>query len=117
MVAALRSVFGPLPDQSMHEKTVVSDLIQEIYDFLRQADARELGDLFRALDAAKAAGDAAKVKEIEAQIDNYETHIVPIIADIDAGFGNEEARSEEHTSELQSRPHLVCRLLLEKKKS
>src|SRR5436305_4556182 len=28
----------------------------------------------------------------------------------------EMARSEEHTSELQSRPHLVCRLLLEKKK-
>src|SRR3989442_3056229 len=27
-----------------------------------------------------------------------------------------ELRSEEHTSELQSRPHLVCRLLLEKKK-
>src|SRR3989442_11505424 len=27
------------------------------------------------------------------------------------------ARSEEHTSELQSRPHLVCRLLLEKKKA
>src|SRR3989442_15472277 len=30
-------------------------------------------------------------------------------------LGN-SARSEEHTSELQSRPHLVCRLLLEKKK-
>src|SRR3989442_4741441 len=29
-------------------------------------------------------------------------------------FGGE--RSEEHTSELQSRPHLVCRLLLEKKR-
>src|SRR3989442_5642490 len=28
----------------------------------------------------------------------------------------ENRRSEEHTSELQSRPHLVCRLLLEKKK-
>src|SRR5690625_5618048 len=28
-----------------------------------------------------------------------------------------QARSEEHTSELQSRGHLVCRLLLEKKKS
>src|SRR5690554_7460437 len=27
-----------------------------------------------------------------------------------------QIRSEEHTSELQSRPHLVCRLLLEKKK-
>src|SRR5690554_7523433 len=29
---------------------------------------------------------------------------------------NDFSRSEEHTSELQSRPHLVCRLLLEKKK-
>src|SRR5690554_7642735 len=28
-----------------------------------------------------------------------------------------KGRSEEHTSELQSRPHLVCRLLLEKKKT
>src|SRR5690554_6021416 len=31
-------------------------------------------------------------------------------------FSWDEVRSEEHTSELQSRPHLVCRLLLEKKK-
>src|SRR3989442_7683370 len=30
--------------------------------------------------------------------------------------GGQDRRSEEHTSELQSRPHLVCRLLLEKKK-
>src|SRR3989442_10005802 len=30
--------------------------------------------------------------------------------------GSAHRRSEEHTSELQSRPHLVCRLLLEKKK-
>src|SRR3989442_6190117 len=32
------------------------------------------------------------------------------------GAPQNPARSEEHTSELQSRPHLVCRLLLEKKK-
>src|SRR3989442_9903425 len=31
-------------------------------------------------------------------------------------LGYDRERSEEHTSELQSRPHLVCRLLLEKKK-
>src|SRR5690554_7299135 len=31
------------------------------------------------------------------------------------GDGSNTNRSEEHTSELQSRPHLVCRLLLEKK--
>src|SRR2546429_7242898 len=33
-----------------------------------------------------------------------------------APFGIKDLRSEEHTSELQSRLHLVCRLLLEKKK-
>src|SRR5690554_7724355 len=32
------------------------------------------------------------------------------------GEYHRKKRSEEHTSELQSRPHLVCRLLLEKKK-
>ncbi len=91
MVAALRSDFGPLPDQSMHEKTSVPALIEEIYTFLRQADARELGLLFRDLDAARAAGDLAKQKQVQAKIDNFETHVVPIIADIDAGFGNAEA--------------------------
>jgi isocitrate lyase len=82
MVAALRSEFGPLPDQSMHEKTTVPALIKEIYDFLRQADAIELNDLFRRLE---------KGENVQDLIDNFETHIVPIIADIDAGFGNEEA--------------------------
>src|SRR3989442_4628470 len=51
--------------------------------------------------------------------------VVAIVAELDVGVlrGVEGAvlavrqrlRSEEHTSELQSRPHLVCRLLLEKK--
>ena len=82
MVAALRSEFGPLPDQSMHEKTSVPALIKEIYDFLRQADAIELNDLFRRFDSGE---------DVQYEIDNFETHIVPIIADIDAGFGNEEA--------------------------
>jgi isocitrate lyase len=82
MVAALRSEFGPLPDQSMHEKTAVSSLIAEIYDFLRQADAIELNDLFK----RKENGE-----DVQFLIDNFETHVVPIIADIDAGFGNEEA--------------------------
>ena len=82
MVAALRSEFGPLPDQSMHEKTAVPGLIEEIYEFLRQADAVELNDLFRRLEQGE---------DVQDQIDNFETHVVPIIADIDAGFGNEEA--------------------------
>ena len=82
MVAALRSEFGPLPDQSMHEKIAVPALIEEIYNFLRQADAIELNDLYRRLENGE---------DVQAAIDNFETHIVPIIADIDAGFGNEEA--------------------------
>lgn len=75
----------------MHEKTAVPSLIEELYTFLKQADARELGGLFRELDAARAADQQSKVAEILAKIDNFETHVVPIIADIDAGFGNAEA--------------------------
>src|SRR5580700_1533584 len=91
MIAALRSDFGPLPDQSMHEKTSVPALIEEIYTFLKQADARELGMLYRDLDAAQKAGDGGREQKLIDTIDNFETHVVPIIADIDAGFGNAEA--------------------------
>src|SRR6202041_1052138 len=91
MIAALRSDFGPLPDQSMHEKTSVPALIEEIYTFLKQADARELSLLYRDLDAARKAGDAGKEQKLIDAIDSFETHVVPIIADIDAGFGNAEA--------------------------
>src|SRR3569832_1245322 len=91
MIAALRSEFGPLPDQSMHEKTSVPALIEELYTFLRQADSRELSNTFRALDAARKEGDKAKEKALIEKIDNFQTHVVPVIADIDAGFGNAEA--------------------------
>ena len=91
MIAALRSEFGPLPDQSMHEKTSVPALIEELYTFLRQADARELGLMFREVDAARDAGDEVAEHRLLDAIDTYQTHVVPIIADIDAGFGNAEA--------------------------
>src|SRR3712207_7866783 len=41
-----------------------------------------------------------------------EENVLPRVA----GGGRDQGRSEEHTSELQSRQYLVCRLLLEKKK-
>src|SRR2546422_6994493 len=44
-------------------------------------------------------------------LDQLHVVVVPI-----SSVGVPRARSEEHTSELQSRLHLVCRLLLEKKK-
>jgi isocitrate lyase len=91
MVAAMRSQFGPLPDQSMHEKTSVPALIEELYTFLRQADARELGMLFRDVDAARAADNDIEERRLLHAIENHQTHVVPVIADIDAGFGNAEA--------------------------
>src|SRR5437879_12185665 len=75
----------------MHEKTSVPALIEELYTFLRQADSRELNDIFRAIDVARKAGDKAKEKELIEKVDNFQTHVVPVIADIDAGFGNAEA--------------------------
>jgi isocitrate lyase len=46
--------------------------------------------LFRDLDGAREAGDTVKEQAIKNKIDNFQTHIVPMIADIDAGFGNAE---------------------------
>src|ERR1035438_10789461 len=43
-------------------------------------------------------------------------HLLLTVTNKDAGAGPSLLRSEEHTSELQSLRHLVCRLLLEKKK-
>src|SRR5690554_5896533 len=47
----------------------------------------------------------------------HQRGVSPLAINQLAEFGQSlTGRSEEHTSELQSRPHLVCRLLLEKKK-
>src|SRR5205814_3421195 len=66
--------------------------------------------LFRSHDARAAAGDDGQVMPGE------------FLREVNCGFviwisGQDAKRSEEHTSELQSLRHLVCRLLLEKKKS
>src|SRR3989442_7507137 len=73
----------------------------------------EVNDQIRDMDIKFLSG-----KEKNAEIDDLKKDDVVIIP----AFGTEIAvmeklkRSEEHTSELQSRPHLVCRLLLENKK-
>src|SRR5690606_40654694 len=66
------------------------------------------------LDEAHPAGE-----ELHPQV---ELRLLPVGLDVGlpplllGAVGGEEHRSEEHTSELQSRENLVCRLLLEKKK-
>src|SRR2546422_3054687 len=59
--------------------------------------------------------DAAAVSP---RIEHPASELRPVVDDDGTGQGTPQGqlRSEEHTSELQSRLHLVCRLLLEKKK-
>src|SRR2546429_2656655 len=64
--------------------------------------------LFRSLPLPQDVGDA---------ILNYVEHWRPDVRDEHVFLRVNAPRSEEHTSELQSRLHLVCRLLLEKKNS
>src|SRR3712207_6929989 len=77
--------------------------------------------LFRSLllaEAGEADGELGGVARALAPED--EAAAVLRVADVRAGRearrGRRRRRSEEHTSELQSRQYLVCRLLLEKKK-
>src|SRR5690554_587265 len=55
-------------------------------------------------------------EQIKSKKNDIETHRQAIKKYTDQQKDVRNNRSEEHTSELQSRPHLVCRLLLEKKK-
>src|SRR5690554_7315613 len=71
-------------------------------------------DLGALLAGTKYRGDFEKrLKGLLADL-KKEKHAILFIDEIHTIIG--AGRSEEHTSELQSRPHLVCRLLLEKKK-
>src|SRR5439155_19962083 len=60
---------------------------------------------------------------VEEKLDRSRAHVADRLGQLHGrvdrlrGRGNDRVRSEEHTSELQSRGHLVCRLLLEKKKN
>src|SRR3712207_7658546 len=63
---------------------------------------------------------ARSAELLQAELDRFERLLTDLleISRYDAGAAvlDPEPRSEEHTSELQSRQYLVCRLLLEKKK-
>src|SRR3712207_6921627 len=72
--------------------------------------------LFRSLQHGSAPSRPRGPEALEAvgMLYNGEPDRVPCV---DAPCGSRRIRSEEHTSELQSRQYLVCRLLLEKKKT
>src|SRR3712207_7032557 len=57
-----------------------------------------------------------QVDDQRGRVDVGEAHRVPQAPEWAGSIAERQLRSEEHTSELQSRQYLVCRLLLEKKK-
>src|SRR3712207_7666811 len=69
--------------------------------------------LFRSVDAGAQVLDAVGQRVAELEVGRRAGLLHVVAGDRD----RVEARSEEHTSELQSRQYLVCRLLLEKKKT
>src|SRR5437870_10598559 len=73
--------------------------------------------LHDALPICREAGPALRVEALEIGLRRREHDVLArILSDPRGVHAPAHERSEEHTSELQSRGHLVCRLLLEKKK-
>src|SRR2546429_4290526 len=67
--------------------------------------------------AVRRPGREVKIGRRRAQVDLLRFSLPILVLDIEGDLSRLiRKRSEEHTSELQSRLHLVCRLLLEKKK-
>src|SRR3712207_6976822 len=69
--------------------------------------------LFRSRDYG---ADVPRIEAIAGELNQVWTNLIDNAVDAMDGVGTLRVRSEEHTSELQSRQYLVCRLLLEKKK-
>src|SRR5690554_17831 len=96
----------PLDEQKVLAGVVAVDAVFDSVSVKTtfQAKLKEKGVIFSSF------GEA--VQEHPELVKKYLGTVVPQTDNIYAALN----RSEEHTSELQSRPHLVCRLLLEKKK-
>src|SRR5690606_40620369 len=91
----------PSREHAMTTQQIVNNLLRGHYESQRLDDtlsSRVLDILLKDIDSTRSYLLAADVAEFE----QYRHSL--------------DERSEEHTSELQSREHLVCRLLLEKKK-
>src|SRR3712207_7410364 len=73
--------------------------------------------LFRSLYDCKCNISGGKKKVKDPITKETKLVVIPKYKDIPCRISKQSLRSEEHTSELQSRQYLVCRLLLEKKKS
>src|SRR2546422_4477997 len=98
-------------DAKIHVLSHVVNYGSAVFEGIRCYDTKQGPAIFRVRDHMQRLVNSAKIYRME----------LPYSADELCNVGVElvrknKMRSEEHTSELQSRLHLVCRLLLEKKK-
>src|SRR5690625_6985166 len=96
----------------LNENRNMSELFQE---------TKELNELMKSYIRVHMNEEMAKEVTIHNQLNQIQEKSDKVMSNMQSilntqGKMLEENRSEEHTSELQSRGHLVCRLLLEKKK-
>src|SRR3712207_7144252 len=76
--------------------------------------------LFRSISLSSAASGSSSSREARLSLScttSTPPRTAALTLEVRSGRGSVTSRSEEHTSELQSRQYLVCRLLLEKKKT
>src|SRR5690625_6404854 len=102
------------------EEQVLERCLKSVYDLVEEINVVDTGSTDKTIEIAKKYTDrvfhfkwTGKFKDARNKSFNYATKEYIFYIDADDVLLE---RSEEHTSELQSRGHLVCRLLLEKKK-
>src|SRR5207253_7682828 len=79
----------------------------------RSSDLRQFD---RQIQSLEKKAEATRSEELKKEYRKNQRQYKADLEKLEADAGVDYQRSEEHTSELQSRGHLVCRLLLEKKK-
>src|SRR5690554_7712930 len=101
----------PQPGDNAAPFTLTSSGLEEV-KLDNWAGKRKILNIIPSIDTGVCAASTRKFNEKASGLDNT----VVLVISADLPFAAARFRSEEHTSELQSRPQLVCRLLLEKKK-
>src|SRR5690554_7435896 len=116
-----RKEYSPFDiSQRLHRLGFAKEVIEQIIIKLKNENYINEERFVRSFVNDKLRFNGWGVKKIEMHL-RYKQLSQSIIDEVFSEHSDEElnsalqSRSEEHTSELQSRPHLVCRLLLEKK--